>query len=172
MILNKIAASLCLLIPFSASAGYRVHVPLTEEFRGHLSNNSIIFTENNNGSGNNGGSNGGNNDSENGNGGTPAVDNPALTTDSSGNACSYNDNNYVAEERTLNGYIYEYMYEWKSTHFSVPVSRGNSTNSVLLYAGSYYDLGWPESKTVTTGSGESEKQTKYYKICKQNGSPD
>ena len=172
MILNKIAASLCFFIPFSVLADYRVHIPLTEEFRGHLSNNSIVFTESNNGNGNNGGGNGGNNGEGNGNGETPSVDNPTLTTDSSGNSCAYNDNNYVAQERTINGFIYEYMYEWKSTHFSVPVTRGNATNSVLFYAGSYYDLEWPESKTVTIGSGASEKQIQYYKICKQNGSPD
>lgn len=167
MILNKIATSLCLLIPLSSFAEYRVHLPLTEEFRGNLPDNSIVFVDTNHGGGNNGNENGG----EDG-GSSPPVDNPILTTDSSGNSCAYNDNNYVAEERTINGYLYEYMYEWKSTHFSVPIFRGNSSNSVLYYNGKSYDLSGSEQKVVNTGSDQTAKQVKYYKICEQTNDPD
>lgn len=165
MNLNKIAICVSLCIPMSAFAQYMVSIPLTQDLKGHLPDNSITFTDN---PGNNGG-NGGNGNGDNGGGSTPE-DDIILSTSGSGNSCAYNNSNYVLEERTINGYIYEYMYEWKSTHFSVPVTRGNASNSVLNYNGKTYDLSWPEIKSVITGSGESEILKKYYKICESKNS--
>ena len=170
MNLTKIALCFCLLMPMSSFAEYIARIPLIQGYGGHLPDNSITITDN---PGSNGGSgNGGNNDGEDGEGGqTPEVDNPILSTDSQGNSCAYNKNNYVMLERTLVSYVYQDMYEWKSTTFSVPLQRGNSSNSVLYYNGKTYDLSWPEIETQVTGPAESSVTKIYYKICEKTSEP-
>lgn len=74
-------------------------------------------------------------------------------------------------ERTLVSYVYQDMYEWKSTKFSVPTQRGNSSNSVLHYNGKTYDLSWPEIETQVTGPAESSVTKIYYKICEKTSEP-
>lgn len=159
MNLTKLAVYACFLIPMSSFAEYIARIPLIQEHGGPLPDNAITITDN---PGGNGGGNG--------DGGSTPEDELILSTSGSGNSCAYNNSNYVIEERTLDGFIYKYMYEWKSTHFGVPVTRGNATNSVLNYNGKVYDLLWPETKSVVTGSGQSEVLKKYYKICESTHS--
>jgi hypothetical protein len=172
MNLTKIALCICLLMPMSSFAEYIARIPLIQEHGGHLPDNSITITDNPGSNGGSGNGNGGNNGGEDGEGGqTPEVDNPILSTDSQGNSCAYNKNNYVMLERTLVSYVYQDMYEWKSTTFSVPVQRGNSSNSVLHYNGKTYDLSWPEIETQVTGPAESSVTKIYYKICEKTIEP-
>lgn len=166
MNLTKIAVCACILIPMSSFAEYIARIPLIQEHGGPLPDNSITITLN---PGNNSGNGSGGEDGEDGN--TPEVDNPNLSTDSQGNSCAYNKNNYVLLERTLVSYVYQDMYEWKSTKFGVPVQRGNSSNSVLHYKGKIYDLSWPEIETQVTGPAESSVTKIYYKICQKTTEP-
>lgn len=148
MKLSKIAIGLAILLPLSSTAEYRVHIPIEETAGGSLPKNTIKFTNDN--------------DSENG-----SAENDLELTDQEGAIkCAYNNDNYVLVE-TNSAFVY--TYEWKSTYFSIPLKRANALDSgystVIEQNNKFYDLGWPEAKTETIGSGVNRIEKVYYKIC-------
>ena len=148
MKLTKIAALICFMMPMSAFAEYRIHIPMTQEFKGSLPNNSIVFTDKPN--------------SENGNN-SGSHEGDLELSENNGGKCAFNANNYVAEEVTPN---FVYTYEWKSTYFSVPLTRETGYSSTLFYNNMFYSLYWVEdAPQEIVGTGDDRITKSYYKIC-------